>query len=31
MAVGENLPLLRDEIAIFEVDSQLMDLEVSDR
>jgi uncharacterized phage protein gp47/JayE len=31
MAVGENLTLLRDEIAIFEVDSQLMDLEVSDR
>lgn len=31
MAVGENLLLLRDEIAIFEVDSQLMDLEVSDR
>ncbi|SRR6266542_3165095 len=31
MAVGENLPLLRDEIAIFEVDSRLIDLEVSDR
>jgi len=31
MAVGENLPLLPDEIAVFEIDSRLIDLEVSDR
>ena len=31
MAVGENLPLLPDEIAVFEIDSRLMDLEVTDR
>jgi hypothetical protein len=30
-AVGANLPLLPDEIAVFEVDSGLIDLEVSDR
>jgi len=31
MAVGENLPLLPDEIAVFEIDSRLIDLEVTDR
>jgi hypothetical protein len=30
-AVGENIPLLPDEIAVFEIDSRLIDLEVSDR
>jgi uncharacterized phage protein gp47/JayE len=30
-AVGENLPLLPDEIAVFQVDSRLIDLQVSDR
>jgi uncharacterized phage protein gp47/JayE len=30
-AVGENLLLLPDEIAVFEIDSQLIDLQVSDR
>jgi hypothetical protein len=30
-AVGENLILTPDEIAIFEIDSQLFDVEVSDR
>jgi hypothetical protein len=30
-AVGENLSLLPDEIAVFKVDSELIDLEVSDR
>lgn len=31
LAVGENLPLLPDEIAVFEIDSRLIDLEVTDR
>lgn len=31
MAVGENLPLQPDEIPIFKIDSQLTDLQVSDR
>jgi hypothetical protein len=31
MAVGENLPLLPDEISIFKIDSQLIDLQVGDR
>jgi hypothetical protein len=31
MAVGENLPLLPDEIAVFEIDTRLIDLEVTDR
>jgi hypothetical protein len=31
LAVGENLPLLRDEIAVFEIDSRLIDLQVTDR
>jgi len=31
MAVGENLPLLPDEISVFEVDARLIDLEVTDR
>ncbi len=30
-AVGENLLLQRDEIAVFEIDSRLIDLQVSDR
>jgi Baseplate J-like protein len=30
-AVGENLPLQPDEIPIFQIDSQLIDLQVSDR
>lgn len=30
-AVGENLALLPDEIAVFKVDAELIDLEVSDR
>jgi len=30
-AVGENLLLLPDEIAVFEIDSRLIDLQVSDR
>ncbi|MEI7993350.1 MAG: baseplate J/gp47 family protein [Methylococcaceae bacterium] len=31
MAVGENLPLQPDEISIFKIDSQLIDLQVGDR
>lgn len=31
MAVGENLPFQPDEIPIFKIDSQLIDLQVSDR
>ncbi|HJZ79545.1 MAG TPA: hypothetical protein VKD91_04345, partial [Pyrinomonadaceae bacterium] len=31
IAVGENLPLLPDEIAVFEIDTRLIDLEVTDR
>ena len=31
LAVGENLPLLPDEIAVFEIDTRLIDLEVTDR
>lgn len=30
-AVGENISLLPDEIAVFEIDSELFDVEVSDR
>lgn len=30
-AVGENLPLLPDEIAVFKIDSLLIDVEVKDR
>lgn len=30
-AVGENIALLPDEIAVFKIDSELIDLEVSDR
>jgi uncharacterized phage protein gp47/JayE len=30
-AVGENLTLLPDEIAVFKIDAELIDLEVSDR
>lgn len=30
-AVGENLPLLPDEIAVFKIDSLLIDVEVRDR
>lgn len=30
-AVGENLALLPDEIAVFKIDSELIDIEVSDR
>jgi uncharacterized phage protein gp47/JayE len=31
VAVGENLPLQPDEIAVFKVDAELIDLQVSDR
>ncbi len=31
LAVGENLPLQQSEVAVFNVDSRLIDLEVSDR
>ena len=31
VAVGENLPLQPDEIPVFQIDSQLIDLQVSDR
>jgi Baseplate J-like protein len=31
MAVGDNLPLLPDEIAVFEIDTSLVELEVTDR
>lgn len=30
-AVGENIPLLPDEIAVFHIDSRLIEIEVSDR
>jgi hypothetical protein len=30
-AVGENIPLLADEIAVFHIDSRLIEIEVSDR
>ena len=31
MPVGENLPLAPDEIAVFNIDSRLTDVRVSDR